>query len=81
MKLGGIDVGKNKHFACVLDLDQNRLHMALAAPITHAVVDWMNQHKPDSIAVDSPAGPNIGVLASWSAAHRKEGIQNGSAGR
>jgi len=75
MKFGGIDVGQSVHFACVIDLAERRLLMAPAELNTHAVVDWMKQKCPDSIAIDSPTGPNTGILRAWAAARSKFGMQ------
>ena len=61
---GGVDVGKDWHFPCVLDLQEGLLTFPERALDAEEVTRWLAGWKATSVAIDSPPAPNKGVLRS-----------------
>lgn len=59
---GGIDVGQDRHFPCVLDLEAASLTFPDNPLSAQDTTQWLSERRPSSVAIDSPPRPNEGIL-------------------
>ena len=57
---GGVDVGQDKFFPCIIDIDNRKIHYpdSPAALCESDCVKWLTVFKPLFIAIDAPPRPS-----------------------
>jgi hypothetical protein len=60
----GIDVGRHAFHCALLDTQQRTIRWPDSPLVFETTLTWVTQAVPDRIAIDSPPGPNRGVLGS-----------------
>lgn len=63
MRFGGIDIGKKRHFPCVLDLNARRVVLPPSSLTLSETIQWIQSNPADELCLDGPPRPHNGSLA------------------